>query len=526
MRSPTTNVPLPLPAAAAASVLEVVDSSVSEPASVPAESVSVAAPSSPPPPTRRRRGAEAGARRGRRYGGGRAWIGPYPAPRDYLQSNVVRLRSWARTTPRSGSSTRSCATAPPSTSARSDPRTRTPSSPSTPASRPRRSTAGSSRPARCSHPGTSTASPTSTTATAHGPHRHHQRRDGRCRPLRRQGGHRRGRGRLRHRGPPPGPRARFAPARAPRRRGRGSGASRPSSPRRWPTTGRCSACSATPGSMAERRFEDGLVHLAVPDRRDAGGHGGDGRAGAAGVRAVDDAAPAAPLDRRHRRVPPARIDGPRRSCATSCRTSSPDPSSRSTRRRRRSPASPPTPSVEDVPSDVDLAIVTVPKPEVPGVVEACGRKGVRAVVVISSGFAETGARSRHRRRAGARPRRPPPRHAAGRAQRHGRAVDDGRGVDERHVPRGVTARRARRVPRPVGRARHRRAAAGGAPGHRLLELRVGRQPRRRQRQRPPPVLGGRRRHRRHPAVPRDVREPPQVRPHRPPGRATRSRSSS
>ena len=47
-------------------------------------------------------------------------------------------------------------------------------------------------------------------------------------------------------------------------------------------------------------------------------------------------------------------------------------------------------SVEDVPTDVDLAIVTVPKAEVLGVVESCGRKGVRAVVVVSSGFAETG----------------------------------------------------------------------------------------------------------------------------------------
>ena len=47
-------------------------------------------------------------------------------------------------------------------------------------------------------------------------------------------------------------------------------------------------------------------------------------------------------------------------------------------------------SVEDVPGDVDLAIVTVPAAEVLGVVASCGRKGVRAVVVISSGFAETG----------------------------------------------------------------------------------------------------------------------------------------
>lgn len=48
------------------------------------------------------------------------------------------------------------------------------------------------------------------------------------------------------------------------------------------------------------------------------------------------------------------------------------------------------PTVDDVPGDIDLAIVTVPRAEVLGVVEACGRKGVRAVVVISSGFAETG----------------------------------------------------------------------------------------------------------------------------------------
>ena len=47
-------------------------------------------------------------------------------------------------------------------------------------------------------------------------------------------------------------------------------------------------------------------------------------------------------------------------------------------------------SVADVPVDLDLAIVTVPAPEVAGVVDACGRKGVRAVVVVSGGFAELG----------------------------------------------------------------------------------------------------------------------------------------
>jgi acyl-CoA synthetase (NDP forming)/GNAT superfamily N-acetyltransferase len=47
-------------------------------------------------------------------------------------------------------------------------------------------------------------------------------------------------------------------------------------------------------------------------------------------------------------------------------------------------------SIDAVPGPVDLAIVTVPAAEVRGVVEACGEKGVRAVVVISAGFAETG----------------------------------------------------------------------------------------------------------------------------------------
>ena len=49
------------------------------------------------------------------------------------------------------------------------------------------------------------------------------------------------------------------------------------------------------------------------------------------------------------------------------------------------------PTVGDVPGPIDLAIVTVPAAEVAGVVDACGRKGVRAVLVVSGGFAELGA---------------------------------------------------------------------------------------------------------------------------------------
>lgn len=48
------------------------------------------------------------------------------------------------------------------------------------------------------------------------------------------------------------------------------------------------------------------------------------------------------------------------------------------------------PSIEDVPGEVDLAVVVVPAAGVLPAVEACGRKGVKALVVISAGFKEVG----------------------------------------------------------------------------------------------------------------------------------------
>lgn len=50
------------------------------------------------------------------------------------------------------------------------------------------------------------------------------------------------------------------------------------------------------------------------------------------------------------------------------------------------------PTVTDIPDDVDLAVLAVPPTEVPGVFDACLSKGVCALVVISSGFGETGPR--------------------------------------------------------------------------------------------------------------------------------------
>jgi acetyl coenzyme A synthetase (ADP forming)-like protein len=48
------------------------------------------------------------------------------------------------------------------------------------------------------------------------------------------------------------------------------------------------------------------------------------------------------------------------------------------------------PQVMDVPDEVDLAVVVVPAPSVPSVLEACGKKGIRGVVIISAGFKEVG----------------------------------------------------------------------------------------------------------------------------------------
>lgn len=48
------------------------------------------------------------------------------------------------------------------------------------------------------------------------------------------------------------------------------------------------------------------------------------------------------------------------------------------------------PDLRDVPGDVDLAVIATPAAAVPDVVSAAAAKGVRAVVVLSAGFAETG----------------------------------------------------------------------------------------------------------------------------------------
>ncbi|NMG17076.1 bifunctional acetate--CoA ligase family protein/GNAT family N-acetyltransferase [Aromatoleum bremense] len=49
-------------------------------------------------------------------------------------------------------------------------------------------------------------------------------------------------------------------------------------------------------------------------------------------------------------------------------------------------------SVEDVPHRLDLVVIAVRADQVLSIVESCGRAGVKAVIIMSTGFSETGAR--------------------------------------------------------------------------------------------------------------------------------------
>jgi acetyltransferase len=54
------------------------------------------------------------------------------------------------------------------------------------------------------------------------------------------------------------------------------------------------------------------------------------------------------------------------------------------------------PSVSSIPDPVDLAIIVVPREAVPAVIDDCGKKGVKSLVVITAGFSETGEEGRRK----------------------------------------------------------------------------------------------------------------------------------
>jgi len=55
-------------------------------------------------------------------------------------------------------------------------------------------------------------------------------------------------------------------------------------------------------------------------------------------------------------------------------------------------------SVKDVPEDVDLAVVVVPKRFVKGTIEECGEKGVKGIILITAGFGEVGEEGKREER--------------------------------------------------------------------------------------------------------------------------------
>ena len=50
------------------------------------------------------------------------------------------------------------------------------------------------------------------------------------------------------------------------------------------------------------------------------------------------------------------------------------------------------PSVSDVPGEIDTAVVTIPAKVVLSAIDECGKKGIKGLIVISSGFSEVGKR--------------------------------------------------------------------------------------------------------------------------------------
>jgi len=51
-------------------------------------------------------------------------------------------------------------------------------------------------------------------------------------------------------------------------------------------------------------------------------------------------------------------------------------------------------SLDDIEETVDLAVVATPARSIPGIVEACGERGVKMMLILSAGFRETGAEGR------------------------------------------------------------------------------------------------------------------------------------
>ena len=114
----------------------------------------------------------------------------------------------------------------------------------------------------------------------------------------------------------------------------------------------------------------------------------------------------------------------------------------------------------------------------------------------------------------ARHPRPLPRRPARRPELPRRDEHPPRDLPEREPGAGARPAGEDRLLLAFGRARPRHPQLRRRARPRLLDVRLGGEPRRRLGQRPPPVLGGGRLDRRRPPLPRDVRQPAPLRPRR------------
>ena len=173
------------------------------------------------------------------------------------------------------------------------------------------------------------------------------------------------------------------------------------------------------------------------------------------------------------------------------------------------------PSVHDVPDDVALAIVAVPPEQLEAVLDDAIAKHVRGLLIVTGDLP-----------GGTDDEAPLVRRLVTRARGNGIRIigPASMGVLDDRSGLGA-AGRARADTRPPGRrlhlaavrtARHRPPRDGLPTRRRPGQLRLARRQGRRQRQRPPPVLGGRPGDVGRPHLHRELRQPPQVRPHRPP----------
>ena len=173
-------------------------------------------------------------------------------------------------------------------------------------------------------------------------------------------------------------------------------------------------------------------------------------------------------------------------------------------------------SVEEIPDDLDLVVICVPGEHVLPAAESALNAGVRALCVISAGFAEHGAEGRARQE-----------QLLALVRAHGARLlgPNCLGIASAAARLNATFAAKPIPPGNIGFSSQSGALglalleAAAAPRPRALRVRVDRQQGRRLVERPARVVGGGRGDRRRPALPRVVRQPAQVRAARAPGRA-------